>query len=202
MRTGIPRIAPIPIRYDSGEGLIKIEKDLASLHSTYAELLIERYKKEERKHFTRNEEENVRIGIIGQRAFHSVLNHWRVPCIYEDPAYEWLAHRTFYDFVIPAAFGKTIKLEVKTFQTYAKFFIVKKSEWDNLVCPPDYTIALRYLSDSELKVEGWLPGFEVKSLPPVPQHICPYAPCYGCRIEMLKPWRELEPLLKGSAIKV
>ena len=181
--------------------VIQIEEDVTGIHTAYANLIISRYEEEKRKHFTENQFENIKAGMIGQTAFQSLLNQWKILYIYDSPAFKWDVHRTFFDFIIRDKDGKTIKLEIKTVLRGAKYFIVKKSIW-NEKREPDYIIVLRYLTDFFLLIEGWLRGSEVKELPPVPRRVTPYAEAYGCPLDKLRPWKELEPLIKACAIKV
>jgi hypothetical protein len=144
---------------------------------------------------TLQEIEDRRVGVIGQFAFQSLLQEWRIPYLTDYPLFRFREHRLFVDFIVPG-FGS---IEVKSFPRYAERFIVKKRLWDATLKTPDYVVAIRVVSDSMCKIEGWLPGSEVAKLPYDPK-VCPYEECYQTRFENLRRFRELLPKLLACSI--
>ena len=139
---------------------------------------------------TSNDFEDVRIGVIGQILFQSLLQELKIPHLVDYPIFNLPEHRIFVDFIIPG-FGS---IEVKSFPKHAEYFIVKKRLWDAMTKIPDYVIAIRVISDSLGKIEGYLLGSEVAGLPRN-SDICRYEECYATPFTNLKPFKELVPKL-------
>jgi hypothetical protein len=192
----------VPIAYLRDNIIIEIESDLVDVYKAYAELLAKRYARSKRNNFISSKDlEDKRKGVTGQLMFQSILIQWMIPHIPDNPAFEFKEHRVLWDFIIPN-FGS---VEVKTFHTIDRYFMVKKELWLREIedkREPDYVIALRLLDDSKAKIEGWLYGYEVEKLQVSEKEskLTPYASAYYCRFEKLHPFSELLPKLKACCI--
>lgn len=181
---------------------MEIADDLMEIHEAYANLLIERYKKDRRLNFATGgqDETDGRLGIIGQRLFQSLLNELRVPYIHDDPTFIFPTERLVSaDFIVPR-FGS---IEIKARPANTDTMIIKKSLWDTHVknnAIPDYVIVLMIdTNECTAEIVGYEHGKEINKLPNAP-YICKYAPCYSKLYADLHPFRELDKALKACSM--
>lgn len=185
-----------------GKHFLEISDDLADVHKSYAEMLLQRYRENIRDFFvTGNDPKEMRQWVIGQRLFQSMLNQYRIPYIHDEPAFKFAEERLVPDFIIPK-FGE---IEIKTLSMNTDTLIIKKKTWDVYVkndTIPDYVIALMMLNREETMAEivGYEHGKEVSGLPNAP-HICIYSPCYSKLYKDLHPFSEIFGELKACSIK-
>jgi len=185
-----------------GKVILEIADDLMEVHQAYANLLIERYKKDRRLNFATGgqDETDGRLGIIGQRMFQSLLNELRVPCIHDEPTFIFPTERLVSaDFLVPG-FGS---IEIKARPANTDTMIIKKSLWDTHVknnAIPDYVIVLMIdTNEARAEIVGYEHGKEISKLPNAP-HICRYTPCYSKLYADLHPFRELDDSLKACSM--
>jgi hypothetical protein len=184
-----------------GKVFLEIADDLMKIHEAYAEMFIERYKKDRRLNFdTEHDATDMRLGIVGQRMFQSLLNEMRVPYIHDEPTFIFPSEcLRSADFLVQN-FGS---IEIKARPANTDTMIIKKSLWDTHVknnAIPDYVIVLMIdTNEARAEIVGYEHGKEVSKLPNAP-HICRYTPCYSKLYADLHPFRELDEALKACSM--
>lgn len=159
-----------------------IEPEVLKYSYRVSKFWLNRYKQRHpNQHWTRNQQETMFIGLIGQTAFQIILDQKEIFHISNNPLIEWHLNKP-YDFLTEKA-----SIEVKTVADNAKLCLIKVKEWhgnDILVC--------MQLSDPEVehvcRIRGWLTNEQIENLPIAKKgekKFSKYAECYYCNLTEL-----------------
>ena len=161
-----------PESVKAGTPIEDVEKDFQEWVMQNATILLQKYKERSpEKHWKKGEEKNMRLGMCGQLAFQHLLDYLHLSYNADDPSQPVKP----YDFKLSIG-----TVEIKTYDHYCKYTIVKESEWKG----NDFVVVWKFTDETQnhLALKGWLTKQEVESYPIIPKGECPQTPLASARV--------------------
>jgi len=161
----------------------------------HAKIWLQRWKEGTQSHWTKDQERNNYIGMIGQKCFEATLQQLEIPYVPNDPLLDWRGKKN-YDFRIPTV--GTVEVKTTDFLANQIRVLVKCSEWHD----SDYCFALKLINKTPTKVTfmGYATGKEVKQdfIQANNRWPCELEPCYWQLLSKLRSASEFFKMLQDK----
>lgn len=160
MKKKNPYVLTLPLMENPTEDqpIYFVEPELLEWAKLHADFYIQRYRQGLGTHWNQEDERTTYVGLLGQKIFDVLLQQLEIFAIHNDPVIDWRRKKQYDHNVHDLG-----TVEVKTFDHYCKYALVKLSEWHK----NDYLVVFKFEDREPTKVTmvGYLTGKEVESLP-------------------------------------